>query len=152
MNIPSQDITNSSALQIYHMAYRSQYESNDIREACRLYREIIRQFPDSNEAAYAVIQLEKIGAQEALKDLHDNPWQKILPLAALLFSLLALFIAGTALLLVLDKNENSLYDIKTSSNWCYSLLKCPERAHPMTGNNSIEKILPPIPIHGEINL
>jgi len=125
MNFPSQDITNSSALQIYHTAYRCQYESNDLKEACRLYREIIRQFPDSNEAAYSVIQLEKIGAQEALKDLHENPWQKILPLAALLFSLLALFVAGTALLLVLDKNENSLYNYKTSSSWCYLLDKCP---------------------------
>ncbi|MBN1308667.1 MAG: hypothetical protein JXA18_12155 [Chitinispirillaceae bacterium] len=110
MQTPIKDITGSSALQMYHSAYRCHYESDDIKEACRLYREIIRQFPDSNEAAYAVIQLEKIGAREALKDLHETPWQKILPLSALLFSLLALFIAGTALLLVLDNNENSWYN------------------------------------------
>ncbi|MBN1577006.1 MAG: hypothetical protein JW913_10665 [Chitinispirillaceae bacterium] len=119
MQTPSQDITGSSALQIYHSAYRCHYESNDLKEACRLYREIIRQFPDSNEAAYAVIQLEKIGAKEALKGLHESPWQKILPLSALLFSLLALFIAGTALLLVLDHNENSWYNTNRPYYCCH---------------------------------
>ena len=112
MQTPLQNISGRSALEIYHAAYRCHYESDDFKEACRLYREIIKQFPDSNEAAYSVIQLEKIGVKEALKDLHESPWQKILPLSALLFSLLALFIAGTALLLVLDHNGNSLYNNK----------------------------------------
>ena len=103
------DPTTSSALQLYAAAYQYHYENDDIKEACRLYREIIRHFPDSNESAYAVVQLEKIGAQEAIKSMQGSSWQKTLPFAALLFSLFALFIAGTALLLVLDKNRNSLY-------------------------------------------
>ena len=115
MNSPSPDITNSSALQLYNSAYRSHYESQDIKEACRLYREIIRHFPDSNEAAYAVVQLEKIGAQEALKSLQLNSLYKILPIAALLFSLFALLIAGAALLLVLDKRQHSWYNLNTPS-------------------------------------
>ena len=115
MNVSSPDISNSSALQLYHTAYRFHYESNDLKEACRLYREIIRHFPESNECAYAIVQLEKIGAQEALKILYGSPIQKILPLAALLLSLFALFIAGTALLLVLDKNDQSWYNYDTPS-------------------------------------
>jgi len=105
----SPEITNSSALQLYHAAYRFHYESNDLKEACRLYREIMRHFPDSNESAYAVVQLEKIGAQEALKTLQNSSWQKVIPFIALLISIFALFIAAAALLLVLDKKETSLF-------------------------------------------
>ena len=125
MKAAEQDITSSSALHLYHSAYRCHYEENDIKEACRLYREIIRQFPDSNESAYAVVQLEKIGAKEAIKMLHSSPFQKLIPLAALLVSLFALFIAGTALLLVLDKNENSWYNSKRSSSYCYLSIQLP---------------------------
>ena len=112
MNIASNASSSSadSALQLYSTAYECQYEHNDSKEACRIYREIIRKFPDSNESAYAVVQLEKIGAQEALKSLQGSAWQKIISIAALLFSLFALIIAGTALLLVLEKNRNSMYN------------------------------------------
>lgn len=120
MNTPPTEIVNSSALQLYSTAYRFQYEQNDIKEACRLYREIIRQFPDSNESSYAVVQLEKIGAQEAVKSLQGSSWQKIFPIAALLFSLIALLIAGTALLLVLDKNQNSWYTNNAPPFYCYN--------------------------------
>lgn len=105
------DITNSSALQLYHSAFRYHYELNDLAEACRIYREIIRHFPQSNECAYAVVQLEKIGATEVLKNLDIAPTNKFFPLAALIISLLALCIAGAALLLVLDKQQNSWYNI-----------------------------------------
>lgn len=115
MNDSANDISNSSALQMYNSAYRLHYENNDIKEACRLYREIIRHFPDSNESAYAVVQLEKIGAQEALKSLQGGSWLKVLPLASLLFSLFALLIAGAALLLVLDKGQHSWYNYHTPS-------------------------------------
>jgi hypothetical protein len=120
MDTPEQDITNSSALQLYHSAYRFHYEANDLKEACRMYREIIRNFPDSSECAYAVVQLEKIGAQEALKALQGGSPNKILPIVALLFSLIALFIAGTALLLVLDKKDNSWYNMRAPTYCCFS--------------------------------
>ena len=110
----------NSALELYSTAYDFHYNKDDIKEACRLYREIIRTFPDSNESAYAVVQLEKIGAQEALKSLQGGSWQKILPIAALLFSLLSFIIAGTALLLVLEKNRNSLYNMEKSSFVCWN--------------------------------
>ena len=118
MNTTSTDIANSSALQLYSTAYDYQYEHHDVKEACRLYREIIKKFPDSNESAYAVVQLEKIGAQEALKSLQGGAWQKIISLVALLFSLFALIIAGIALLLVLEKNQNSRYNMNNTYFAC----------------------------------
>lgn len=124
MNAPANDFSNSSALQLYNSAYRLHYENNDIKEACRLYREIIRHFPDSNESAYAVVQLEKIGAQEALKSLQGGTWMKILPLASLLFSLFALLIAGAALLLVLDKDQQSWYN-STTPSYCFCISDTP---------------------------
>jgi hypothetical protein len=111
------EITNSSALQLYHSAYRCQYELNDVPEACRMYREIIRHFPDSNECGYAVVQLEKIGANEVLKNLDVAPPNKILPFVALAISLVALCIAGVALLLVLDKIQQSWYNV-TPPHYC----------------------------------
>ncbi len=50
----------NSPLELYEKAYRLQYEENKIPEACRLYKVIIDEFPDSNECGYSVIQLEKI--------------------------------------------------------------------------------------------
>jgi len=119
MKITSVDIAGSnSALELYSTAYEYQYDQENLKEACRLYREIIRNFPDSNESAYAVVQLEKIGAQEAIKSLQASAWQKILPIAALLFSLLSFIIAGTALLLVLEKNQNSLHNYNSTIHLC----------------------------------
>jgi hypothetical protein len=122
MDLRTPDITNSSALQLYHSAYRCHYELNDLPEACRLYREIIRQFPQSNECAYAVVQLEKIGANEVLKNLNIAPANKILPLAALIISLLALCIAGASLLLVLEKVQHSWYNI-SGPHYCSTSAK-----------------------------
>ncbi len=110
------DVISDSALQLYKMAYQLHYEEENIKEACRLYRQIIKQFPDSNEAAYAVIQLEKIGANEAIKLLNGGSFNKFIPLAALLVSLFALFIAATALLLALEKSTNSWYNIEDASS------------------------------------
>lgn len=119
MNTTSSNLSADSALELYSTAYEYQYEHDDIREACRIYREIIKNFPDSNESAYAVVQLEKIGAQEALKSLQSSAWQKIISIAALLFSLFALIIAGIALLLVLEKNQNSVYNSKSTYFACH---------------------------------
>ncbi len=51
-------------LEVYNQAYTFHYVENRIADACRLYKEIIREFPDSNECAYAAVQLEKIAAEE----------------------------------------------------------------------------------------
>jgi hypothetical protein len=124
----SVEISNSSALQLYHAAYRFHYETNDLKEACRLYREIIRHFPDSNESAYAVVQLEKIGAQEALKTLQNSAWQKVIPFIALLISIFALLIATAALLIILNQKDTSLFILKSPN--CYTLNDDTSSKHP----------------------
>jgi hypothetical protein len=54
----------NTPLDIYQKAYQLHYEAGDLVEACALYKEILKKFPESNECGYAVIQLQKIGAQE----------------------------------------------------------------------------------------
>ncbi|MBD3344373.1 MAG: hypothetical protein GF401_04845 [Chitinivibrionales bacterium] len=58
-----------SPLELYSKAYSLHYEQNRVGEACIIYKDIVNNFPDSNECAYAAIQLEKIGASEVAKKL-----------------------------------------------------------------------------------
>jgi len=53
----------SSPLELYEKAYILQYDEGKTSEACRLYKAIIDEFPESNECGYSVIQLEKILAK-----------------------------------------------------------------------------------------
>jgi hypothetical protein len=86
--------TYESALHLYDEAYRQHYEQGNIPQACVLYREIIRNFPDSFESVYAVIQLEKIGMREAVKHLNSGGWVKTVSIIALILSILAAGLAG----------------------------------------------------------
>jgi hypothetical protein len=86
--------TYESALHLYDEAYRQHYEQGNIPQACVLYREIIRNFPDSFESVYAVIQLEKIGMREAVKHLNSGGWVKTVAIIALILSILAAGLAG----------------------------------------------------------
>lgn len=115
MNELNTDVGYSSALQLYHAAYRLHYEANDLKEASRLYREILRQFPESHECGYAVVQLEKIGAGEVMKMLGKTSLQQALPVVALLMSLIALIIACCALFLALNQNNATGYRYSTES-------------------------------------
>jgi hypothetical protein len=86
--------TYDSALQLYDEAYRQHYEQGNIPQACVLYREIIRNFPDSFESVYAVIQLEKIGMREAIKHLNSGGWVKTVAIIALILSMIAVGLAS----------------------------------------------------------
>jgi hypothetical protein len=55
----------NSPLELYEKAYRLHYVEHQIEDACRVYDQIIKTFPDSNECGYAAIQLQRIVAQEA---------------------------------------------------------------------------------------
>ena len=52
-----------SPLELYENAYRLHYTENRIPDAVNLYKQLIKEFPDANECGYAVIQLQKIKAQ-----------------------------------------------------------------------------------------
>ena len=54
----------NTPLELYEEAYRLHYHEKKIPEAIKLYEAIIRDFPDSNECGYTVIQLQKVKAND----------------------------------------------------------------------------------------
>jgi hypothetical protein len=54
----------NSSLELYETAYKLHYSDGNIPEACRFYKALIDEFPNSNECGYAVIQLQKILAHD----------------------------------------------------------------------------------------
>ncbi|HUI93343.1 MAG TPA: hypothetical protein VLX68_13940 [Chitinivibrionales bacterium] len=81
----------NSPLELYEKAYRLQYDENRIPEACRLYKLIIDEFPDSNECGYAVIQLEKIIAGTMSEKINvSSRWNTVLAVLAIVLSIAAL--------------------------------------------------------------
>ncbi len=60
----SEAIKENSSLELYETAYKLHYIDGNISEACRIYKMLIDEFPNSNECGYAVIQLQKILAND----------------------------------------------------------------------------------------
>lgn len=58
-------------LELYETAYKLHYTDHRISEASIYYQRLIKEFPDSNECGYSVIQLQKIKAEEVAKDLSE---------------------------------------------------------------------------------
>ncbi len=58
-----------SPLELYQTAYNLHYRERKISSACLVYERIIRDFPQSDAAAYASVQLQKIQANETLRKL-----------------------------------------------------------------------------------
>jgi outer membrane protein assembly factor BamD (BamD/ComL family) len=54
----------NSSLELYETAYKLHYSEGNIPEAVRIYKALIDEFPNSNECGYAVIQLQKILAND----------------------------------------------------------------------------------------
>jgi hypothetical protein len=89
----------NSPLELYERAYKLQYDENRTAEACRLYKAIIDEFPDTNECGYAVIQLEKILASAVSeKIVVSSRWTTVLAVVSMAVSIAALIgviLAGT---------------------------------------------------------
>lgn len=62
----------NSPLEIYEKAYRLHYDEGDIPGACEVYKQIINEFPESNESGYAAIQLQKVYASEVAEGLDKR--------------------------------------------------------------------------------
>lgn len=62
----------NSALELYQRAYDLHYKQKDLAGACRIYEKIIGDFADSDAAAYASIQLQKVKANEATLELAQS--------------------------------------------------------------------------------
>jgi tetratricopeptide (TPR) repeat protein len=87
----------TSPLELYETAYKLHYAENNIKDAVIYYQRLIKDFPDSNECGYAVIQLQKIKAHNVAENLSEltsssSVKQSVSPLliVALVVSLLAL--------------------------------------------------------------
>jgi hypothetical protein len=69
-----------SPLELYEEAYRLQYHDKKIHEAVKVYEAVIREFPDSNECAYSVIQLQKVKAGDIYESVEKNAFGRVFAL------------------------------------------------------------------------
>jgi tetratricopeptide (TPR) repeat protein len=77
----------NSPLELYEKAYRLHYDEGRIPEACRFYKAIIKEFPDSNECGYSVIQLEKILSQNVSERINvGSRWVGVLAVISFIVS------------------------------------------------------------------
>ena len=81
----------NSPLELYEKAYRLHYDEGRIPEACRIYKAVVDQFPDSNECGYAVIQLEKILSQRVSGRINvSSRWAGVVAVISLVVSICCL--------------------------------------------------------------
>jgi hypothetical protein len=113
-----------SPLELYEEAYQLQYHHKKLHEAVKIYEAIIREFPDSNECAYSVIQLQKVKARDITNALKKTPSGAYsLFIVALISSLFALAVAiiGVVLLfreLKTDHQRTTLAVAALSKMYC----------------------------------
>ncbi|MDR2692710.1 MAG: tetratricopeptide repeat protein [Chitinispirillales bacterium] len=82
----------SSPLELYETAYRLHYAENRIPEALKYYEALIKEFPESNECGYAVVQIQKIKSNDVAASVAGK--SKAHPLATLSFLLCLLMMGG----------------------------------------------------------
>ena len=87
----------NSPLKLYRKAYGLHYKERKIAEACDIYEQLIRQFPDSDVSAYASIQLQKIHADEITRTMARRGMPSVFVLVLLVVNLLLLAALGTLL-------------------------------------------------------
>jgi tetratricopeptide (TPR) repeat protein len=84
----------NSPLELYETAYRLHYSENKVPEALKYYEALIREFPESNECGYAVVQIQKIKSNDVADSITAKG--KAHPLAALSFLLSLLTVLALA--------------------------------------------------------
>jgi len=84
----------NSPLELYETAYRLHYAENKIPEALNYYEALIKEFPESNECGYAVVQIQKIKSNDVAASIAVKG--KSQPLALLSFLLCLLIIGGAS--------------------------------------------------------
>jgi tetratricopeptide (TPR) repeat protein len=84
-----------SPLELYETAYKLHYIDRKISNAVLAYEKLIKEFPESNECGYAVIQLQKIRSANLSEEINradksPNP----LPVIAFVIALLGILACG----------------------------------------------------------
>lgn len=95
----------SSPLEIYEKAYRLHYDDNDVQRACDLYKQLISEFPDTAESAYAAIQLQKIDAEDLIRRLGKRKPAVVLMTVTLIFCVATLIAFGILGLVFYQKTQ-----------------------------------------------
>ncbi|MBN1128736.1 MAG: hypothetical protein JXA71_07100 [Chitinispirillaceae bacterium] len=94
----------NTPLELYEQAYRLHYHDKRISDAIKLYEAIIRDFPESNECGYSVIQLQKVKAGEITRALKKGPANMYpLLIVAFMSSFIALLVALVGVLLLFQQ-------------------------------------------------
>ena len=91
----------NSPLELYQQAYKLHYIERKIPDACKIYERLISEFPDSDACSYASIQLEKIKAGRATREL-EHPGATKGPSVSFLLTAVMLL---TLFLTILDRGE-----------------------------------------------
>jgi len=87
----------NSSLELYETAYKLHYIDGNIPEACRIYKVIIDEFPNSNECGYAVIQLQKIQANEVSEKINTGVFPSLLIFILAAVTVVCLIVTTVAL-------------------------------------------------------
>jgi tetratricopeptide (TPR) repeat protein len=84
-----------SPLELYETAYNLHYIDKKISNAVLAYEKLIKEFPESIECGYAVIQLQKIRSASLSDEIkRSEKGQNPLPVIAFVFALLAIVACG----------------------------------------------------------
>jgi len=96
----------NSPLELYETAYRLHYAENKIAEALKYYEALIKEFPESNECGYAVVQIQKIKSNDVAASISVKG--KAHPLAAISFILCLLLLCAVGGAWILLQNKLSI--------------------------------------------
>ncbi len=129
-----------TVLDLYDRAYDFHYEKKQPARAARIYREIIRRFPSSNECAYAAIQLEKITAGKVLRKAQKQMKAKVPAwvIVLLVLNLVATVLVGAAFLMYISSDIHSIMPALGNRTSAGSRVhRCEYRAVSFDGKNCV---------------
>ncbi|MBD3316479.1 MAG: hypothetical protein GF344_11885 [Chitinivibrionales bacterium] len=128
-----------SPLELYQQAFKL-HGQGQIQEAVILYKEIIKQFPDANESAYAAVQLEKVMADEVAESVGRRP-NILRRLFALVVILLLLAIGGMQFYLY-SRLERQVDNLETTVRSMAKMLQETRKQSSITRDRSRSNDLP----------
>jgi hypothetical protein len=102
-HLPKDGAMANTPLELYESAYQLQYYDKKIPDAIRIYEAIVREFPDSNECGYAVIQLQKIKSRDIERAIKSGSSRGSLGIIAFIAGLMALIAVACACFYLLSQ-------------------------------------------------
>ena len=103
----------NTPLELYETAYRLHYVENRLPEAISYYEALIKDFPDSNECGYAVIQIQKIKSNDLAEALAKRT-SALHPLAIVALIMSFISIVGIVLCVLLYIHTGTIMEQKSA--------------------------------------